>query len=152
MTAMTTEIDALRALLSAAPRPQGWSERRMRLDTVATLDPIGSDVTLQGERFGEVPVEWSRTATADPSSVLIYFHGGGYCSGSIASHRGLVTAAGRAASISTLAVGYRLALSIPSPPPWTMPCWPIERCWPRVFLRDAWCWAATAPGPAWRWR
>jgi acetyl esterase/lipase len=47
--------------------------------------------------------------------VLLYFHGGGYCSGSIASHRRLVTEAGRAAGISTLAIGYRLAPEYPFP-------------------------------------
>jgi epsilon-lactone hydrolase len=47
--------------------------------------------------------------------VLIYFHGGGYCSGSIRSHRRMVSEAGRAAGIRTLAVGYRLAPEHPFP-------------------------------------
>jgi acetyl esterase/lipase len=45
----------------------------------------------------------------------MYFHGGGYCSGSIRSHRRLVTEAGRAAGARTLAVGYRLAPEHPFP-------------------------------------
>ena len=51
----------------------------------------------------------------DPHSVLLYFHGGGYCSGSILSHRRLVTEAGRAAGMRTLAVDYRLAPENPFP-------------------------------------
>jgi len=47
--------------------------------------------------------------------VLVFFHGGGYCSGSIVSHRRMVTEAGRAAGIRTLAVGYRLAPEHPFP-------------------------------------
>jgi epsilon-lactone hydrolase len=47
--------------------------------------------------------------------VLLFFHGGGYCSGSIVSHRGMVTEAGRAARARTLAVGYRLAPEHPFP-------------------------------------
>ena len=43
------------------------------------------------------------------------FHGGGYCSGSIVSHRRLVTEAGRAAGVRTLAIGYRLAPEHPFP-------------------------------------
>jgi acetyl esterase/lipase len=35
----------------------------------------------------------------------MFFHGGGYCSGSIASHRRMVTEAGRYAGARTLAVG-----------------------------------------------
>ena len=45
----------------------------------------------------------------------MYFHGGGYCSGSIVSHRRLVTEAGRAGGLRTLAVGYRLAPEHPFP-------------------------------------
>ena len=45
----------------------------------------------------------------------MFFHGGGYCSGSIHSHRRLVTEAGRAARMRTLAVGYRLAPEHPFP-------------------------------------
>jgi acetyl esterase/lipase len=45
----------------------------------------------------------------------MFFHGGGYCSGSIKSHRRLVTEAGRAAKMRTVAVGYRLAPEHPFP-------------------------------------
>jgi acetyl esterase/lipase len=45
----------------------------------------------------------------------LFFHGGGYCSGSIRSHRRLVTEAGRAAAVRTLAVAYRLAPEHPFP-------------------------------------
>jgi epsilon-lactone hydrolase len=45
----------------------------------------------------------------------MFFHGGGYCSGSIVSHRRMVTEAGRAARMRTLAVGYRLAPEHPYP-------------------------------------
>jgi acetyl esterase/lipase len=47
--------------------------------------------------------------------VFLFFHGGGYCSGSIVSHRGMVTEVGRAAGARTLAVGYRLAPEHPFP-------------------------------------
>ena len=47
--------------------------------------------------------------------MLLYFHGGGYCSGSIFSHRRMVTEAGRAAKMRTLAIDYRLAPEHPYP-------------------------------------
>jgi monoterpene epsilon-lactone hydrolase len=47
--------------------------------------------------------------------VLMFFHGGGYCSGSIVSHRRMVTEAGRAGGMRTLAVAYRLAPEHPFP-------------------------------------
>jgi acetyl esterase/lipase len=45
----------------------------------------------------------------------VFFHGGGYCSGSIRSHRRMVTEAGRASGVRTLAVEYRLAPEDPFP-------------------------------------
>ena len=48
-------------------------------------------------------------------SVLLFFHGGGYCSGSILSHRRMVTEAGRAAKMRTLAIDYRRAPEHPFP-------------------------------------
>ena len=109
------EIDAVRALLSSKPRPVGWSERRERLDEVGSVWPVASDVTLESVDLGGLVGEWSLAPGADASRVLLYFHGGGYCSGSIRSHRRLVTEAGRAAGVRTLAVGYRLAPEHPFP-------------------------------------
>lgn len=109
------EIDAIRALLSAKPRPVGWGERRQRLDEVGSVWPAATDVKLEPVDLGGVPGEWSSAPGSDASRVLMFFHGGGYCSGSIRSHRRLVTEAGRAAGIRTLAVGYRLAPEHPFP-------------------------------------
>ena len=103
------EIDAVRALLGSKPRPVGWAERRQRLDEVGSVWPVADDVTLAGVDLGGVQGEWSIAPSSDASRVLMFFHGGGYCSGSILSHRRMVTEAGRAAGTRTLAVGYRLA-------------------------------------------
>jgi acetyl esterase/lipase len=110
-----SEIDAIRTLLSSKPRPVGWSERRQRIEEVGSVWPIADDVTLEAIDCDSVPGEWSLVPGSDPSRVLLYFHGGGYCSGSILSHRRLVTEAGRAAGMRTLAIGYRLAPEHPYP-------------------------------------
>jgi monoterpene epsilon-lactone hydrolase len=112
---MTIEIDAIRALLVAKPRPVGWTERRQRLDEIGSVWPVADDVVLEAADLDGVPAEWSAAPGSDPSRVLLYFHGGGYCSGSIGSHRRLVTEAGRAAGLRTLAVAYRLAPEHPFP-------------------------------------
>lgn len=109
------EIDAVRALLSAKPRPVGWAERRERIDEVGSAWPAASDVTLESVDLGGLPGEWSIAPGSDASRVLLFFHGGGYCSGSILSHRRMVTEAGRAAGARTLAVAYRLAPEHPFP-------------------------------------
>jgi acetyl esterase/lipase len=110
-----SEIDAIRTLLSSKPRPVGWSERRQRIEEVGSVWPAADDVTLETTDCDGVPGEWSLVPGSDPSRVLMYFHGGGYCSGSILSHRRLVTEAGRAAGMRTLAIGYRLAPEHPYP-------------------------------------
>ena len=110
-----SEIDAVRALLSSKPRPVGWPARRKRLDEVGAVWPVADDVEFTAVDVNGMPGEYSVVPGSDPSRVLMFFHGGGYCSGSIQSHRRLVTEAGRAARMRTLAVGYRLAPEHPFP-------------------------------------
>ncbi|MBR1225879.1 MULTISPECIES: alpha/beta hydrolase [unclassified Bradyrhizobium] len=110
-----TEIDAIRELLGSKPRPVGWSERRQRLDEVGSTWPVASDVKCDAVDCDGVPGEWSLAPGSDPSRVLLYFHGGGYCSGSIQSHRRMVTEAGRAAQSRSLAIDYRRAPEHPYP-------------------------------------
>ena len=110
-----SEIDAIRGLLSSKPRPVGWLERRKRLDDVGSVWPVADDVKITSVDANGLPGEWSIVPGSDPSRVLMFFHGGGYCSGSIISHRRLVTEAGRAAGVRTLAIAYRLAPEHPFP-------------------------------------
>jgi epsilon-lactone hydrolase len=114
-TMAQSEIDAVRALLSSKPRPVGWSARRTRIDEVGAVWPIADDVKLTAVDVNGMPSEYSVVIGSDSSRVLMFFHGGGYCSGSIQSHRRLVTEAGRAARMRTFAVAYRLAPEHPFP-------------------------------------
>ncbi len=110
-----SEIDAIRTLLTSKPRPIGWTERRLRIEEVGSVWPVAADVEFAAVDLGGLPGEWSITPGSDAARVLLFFHGGGYCSGSILSHRRMVTEAGRAAGARTLAVGYRLAPEHPFP-------------------------------------
>src|ERR1700688_2506747 len=110
-----SEIDDIRELLGSKPRPVGWSQRRQRLDEVGSVWPVADDVTLETVNCDGVPGEWSLAPGSDASRLLIYFHGGGYCSGSILSHRRMVTEAGGAARMRTRTIGYRLAPEHPYP-------------------------------------
>jgi monoterpene epsilon-lactone hydrolase len=112
---MDNEIDAIRALLTAKPRPTGWAERRARIEEVGTAWPVADDIRLDAVDAAGVPGEWSLAPGSDPTRILMFFHGGGYCSGSLKSHRRLVTEAGRAAGMRTLAIAYRLAPEHPFP-------------------------------------
>jgi epsilon-lactone hydrolase len=110
-----SEIDAVRELLRSRPRPTGFAERRERLDAIGSTYPVATDIRLEATDANGVAAEWSLAPGSDPSRVLLFFHGGGYCSGSIVSHRGMVTEVGRSARVRTLAVAYRLAPEHPFP-------------------------------------
>lgn len=109
------EIDEVRALLKSLPRPTNWAERRERIDTVASAYGVAPDIVFEQVRIGQCEAEWSIAPGSDLGRVLLYLHGGGYCSGSIRSHRGMVSETGRAARVRTLALGYRLAPEHPFP-------------------------------------
>ena len=95
-----TEIGAIRTLLASKPRPVGWAERRARIDEVGSVWPVAGDVELTAVDLGGALAEWSIVPGSDASRVLLYFHGGGYCSGSIVSHRRLVDRGGAGGGVT----------------------------------------------------
>lgn len=109
------EIDTVRALLTGRPRPVGWAERRARIEEVAAVDPPPEGVLFTPTTVAGLAAEWSAAPDADPRRVLLFLHGGGYCSGSIVSHRNLASRAGQAAGMRCLALQYRLAPEHPFP-------------------------------------
>lgn len=112
---MATDIEALRALIGSKPRPVGWAERRARIEEVGGVDPPAADIALEPVAIGSLAAEWSMAPGADATAAILFLHGGGYCSGSIRSHRSLATELGRASGARTLALEYRLAPEHPYP-------------------------------------
>ena len=100
------EFQAAAARVGGAARAlgRGWLGR-----------PVAADVAVSDVDLGGISGEWSSVPGSDQGCVLLYFHGGGYCSGSLRSHRRLVSEAGRAAAMRALAVAYRLAPEHPFP-------------------------------------
>ncbi|MBL8895820.1 MAG: alpha/beta hydrolase [Rhizobiales bacterium] len=109
------DIDTIRELLASKPRPTSWAERRDRINEVGSTWPVADDITCTPAEFGSVQGEWTSAPHVDPSRVLLFFHGGGFCSGSVISHRRLASEAGRAAGARCLAIDYRLAPEHPFP-------------------------------------
>jgi acetyl esterase/lipase len=64
---------------------------------------------------GGVPAEWVVAPGAEDSRVIPYLHGGGYVTGSAATHRELASRISRAAHARVLVVDYRLAPEHPHP-------------------------------------
>lgn len=103
------EIEAIRAMFAAVPQDLTIEQTRAMYDGIGVQFPGLTDAEVTPVDAGGVPAEWTATPGAATDAALLYFHGGGYVIGSLASHRHLVVALGRAAGIRTLALDYRLA-------------------------------------------
>lgn len=111
------EMAKLREVIAARPRATEIAQMRIDADERSKVFGLPADVTVQPVNANGVKAEWTSTPDADPSSVILYLHGGGYVLCSLESHRHLVAEVGRAAGTRTLAIDYRLAPEHPFPAP-----------------------------------
>lgn len=112
---MAEGIAALRALIAEKPRPVGWPARRARMDEICSVDGDPEGVDFSPIRIGACAAEWSQSADARADRAVLYLHGGGYCSGSLRSHRTIAGGIARASGRRCLALGFRLAPEHPYP-------------------------------------
>ncbi|HEY7851724.1 MAG TPA: alpha/beta hydrolase [Caulobacteraceae bacterium] len=110
-----SEIDQVRAFLAQTPADLSQAELRAVYDGIGAAFPTPADVTLERVTANGVAAEWSITPGAAGERAILYLHGGGYVIGSIASHRHLAAALGRAAKARCLVLDYRLAPEHPFP-------------------------------------
>jgi len=109
------EILAIREIIAKRVRSDDIGQRRRDIDARGLQYKLAADARVEPVSANGVAAEWSSTADADPSKVVLYLHGGGYVIGSLDSHRHLVVEVGRAARARTLAIDYRLAPEHPFP-------------------------------------
>ena len=129
------EIEAVRRVLEANPRPAGLGERRKRLDALGGQYPLSTDVRVEAVDANGVMAEWTDTPEADPGNVIMYLHGGGYTAGSLKSHRHMVARAGgrpepgrsRSVIVSRRSILFRRRSRMQSPA--------IASCYRAVFRR-----------------
>jgi monoterpene epsilon-lactone hydrolase len=104
-------------LLDSMPDTSGltFEKRRSNFEELASLLPVAGNVSFEPISAGDIPAEWIVPDEASEKKVLFYLHGGGYCIGSINTHRGMVSHIARAAKTRTLLIDYRLAPENPFP-------------------------------------
>jgi acetyl esterase/lipase len=90
-------------------------ERRARMEATAGSIPAPDGVTVEPDVVGGRPAEWLRADGTERGAVLLYLHGGGYCVGSIASHRNFAGRLALAGAFSVCNLEYRLAPEHPFP-------------------------------------
>ncbi|KJC50403.1 esterase [Bradyrhizobium sp. LTSP885] len=100
-------IERLRAIYRNWTRDT--SVAQMRSDWDAAF--AGCSVPVSGRHVsaGGVDGEWIVPADAPHDKAILYFHGGGFRIGSVASHRDLIARIAEASGCRVLAINYRLA-------------------------------------------
>jgi acetyl esterase/lipase len=111
------QLEALVGALRAGNPVGGDDIPAMRESMAAAMAGFAppADVRYEPVDAGGVPAEWTAAPGARQDRALVYLHGGGYCLGGVATHRGLVARLSRTARLRVLNVDYRLAPEHPHP-------------------------------------
>jgi acetyl esterase/lipase len=88
---------------------------RATLEALAARLRPASELRCTPASAGGVPAEWILPPGASAMPVVVYLHGGGYCAGSLSTHRHLAANIAQAAGARVLMVDYRLAPEHPFP-------------------------------------
>jgi acetyl esterase/lipase len=109
--------ETLDELLRHAPLDIGGdvAEQRAVFHEMIASAPLPADISTEPGTLGGVPVVTVQTPGNDPSTVLLYFHGGAYALGSAADSVGLAADVGRRVGARAVSVDYRLAPENPFP-------------------------------------
>lgn len=120
------DVRAFLDMMAANPRPAFTAEfiaqiRQMPVDMAAMMDlPIGDmgevrEVIMSGPG-GDIALRLcDARATRSPGPVIVFYHGGGFCLGSIDSHAGFCGEMARQLDLPVVSVDYRLAPENPWP-------------------------------------
>lgn len=108
------QIEAVVQMIAIPEEEPPVAEQRAAMEQMAAAFPSEAQHS-EAVELGGVPCEWIWDDAARDDAVLLYLHGGGYCVGSIATHRNLIAALAKAAGVRALAVDYRLAPEHPFP-------------------------------------
>ncbi|HTF35409.1 MAG TPA: alpha/beta hydrolase [Myxococcota bacterium] len=118
------DFSALEKLLASLPPPKSVADLRAMLDGLSpllnasppTVGTLHEGVLVRDLPSGRVTADVAEPASAGPHPVLVYLHGGGWCSGSPRSHRKLALRFAEAGFV-VVNLGYRLAPEAPFPGP-----------------------------------
>lgn len=90
-------------------------ESRERLEKLRELVKLPDDVNIENINIEDIPAVWLSLPNSNRENVILYFHGGGYISGSLRTHDDLVMRICRASKARALIINYRLAPEHPYP-------------------------------------
>jgi acetyl esterase/lipase len=88
---------------------------RSAMSALTVGQPLADDIEYEPSSLGGVAVEWTSVRGSSADRAVLYFHGGAYCLGSVATHRALVGNLARATAARFASLEYRLAPENPFP-------------------------------------
>ncbi len=105
----------IQMLRSGNPIQGDLLQMRANMEAGSAAVPPPADCKYERVDAGGVPAEWAVAPGAREDRVLVYVHGGGYCLGSLATHRSHCARLSRSAGVRVLSADYRLAPEHPHP-------------------------------------
>jgi epsilon-lactone hydrolase len=109
-------VDLIRTFLAESKVASGSiDDQRAAMDALAGDAPAPAGVEVEATTLADRPAEWLRPDGTGDGAAVLYLHGGGYCSGSLDSHRALAGRIARAARCAVVTLDYRLAPEHPFP-------------------------------------
>jgi epsilon-lactone hydrolase len=109
------ELQKLLENIRAAGSFDGDLMTMRKMMSRAPAYPKPEDITWEPLDAAGVPAEWVTPDDCEPGRAIVYFHGGGYATGTLESTRALSSHVARAARARVLTVDYRLAPEHPFP-------------------------------------
>lgn len=85
------------------------STQRKSFERVSNFTKFPRFVRFSALEFHGLPAMWFTPRKCNDKRVVLYLHGGGYCAGSVRTHKALIARIARAANCKALGVDYRLA-------------------------------------------
>ncbi len=111
------EIDVVVKMLRETNPMAGATipEMRAAMEAASGVMLLPDDIETRAVKVGVCNAEWTTTPGWVEGRAVLYFHGGGYTIGSIATHRQVVADISRASKSRVLSLDYRLAPEHPHP-------------------------------------
>ena len=113
-------VGVMRAVVRGLVRPvlgprMPVAVQRRWLRVVTRPTPLAEGVSIRSGRLGRRPAETLTPSGGDPTRAVLYLHGGGFTTGSPATHRALATHLAAASGATVHVLDYRLAPEHPFP-------------------------------------
>ena len=103
-------IDLIRELISSSGLEEPTIiEQREGMERMTGALPLPDGVTVEPTTLAGRPAESITPAAGTGAHVVLYLHGGGYCIGSISTHRNLAARLALASGSRVVTLDYRLA-------------------------------------------